>query len=243
MYLFKFLPNAGICSRRKAAELIKAKKIKINGKIVDDLYYVVNKNDTVQFGDNVINIPEYKYILLNKPKDYICTVFDPSGRKTILDLVKDLNVGKVYPIGRLDRMTTGLIILTNDGDLTQKLSHPKYEISKGYEVVLDKPLKKDDFELIKNGLNLDDGFIFVDNLFYIPGQKGFNLGIEIHSGRNRIVRRIFEHLGYSVKKLDRVYYAGLQKTGLRLGKWRFLTKKEVDYLKGLGDESNFNKKS
>lgn len=235
MHLYKFLPAAGACSRRKSSELIKTKQVKVNNRVVDDLFYDVKKNDVVLLDNKILSLPDYKYILLNKPKDYICTLSDQSGRRTIIDLIQDSNVSRVYPIGRLDRSTTGLIILTNDGDLTQKLSHPKYEIPKAYRVTLDRPLSKIDFVAIKKGIKLEDGFIAADNIAFIPGSKNRELELEIHSGRNRIIRRIFEYFGYKVKKLDRFFYAGLTKSGLPLGKWRFLTKSEVIYLKGLSN--------
>ncbi len=233
MHLFKYLSSSGACPRRKAADLIKSGKVKINGKIESDIFYSVKKKDVVEFGGKVLILPKFVYIILNKPKDYICTLLDPKNRKTIMDLIVDSGVGRVYPIGRLDRATTGLIILTNDGDLTQKLSHPKYEILKGYKVTLDRPLRKADFVAIKNGIKLEDGFIAPDSLAFVAGSKGKEVDIAIHSGRNRIIRRIFEHFNCKVKKLDRFYYAGFTKTGLPLGKWRRLTKREVDALKNL----------
>ncbi|KKP22619.1 MAG: Pseudouridine synthase [candidate division TM6 bacterium GW2011_GWF2_28_16] len=239
MQLYKFLPTAGACSRRKASELIKSKKVKVNGQVIDNIFYEVKKTDLVQVDGKIVTLPDFKYILLNKPKDYICTLSDQSDRRIIMDLVEDSNLPRVYPIGRLDRSTTGLIILTNDGDLTQKLSHPKYEIPKGYRVTLDRPLSKQDFVAIKKGIKLEDGFINVDNIAFVNGSKNKELELEIHSGRNRIIRRIFEYFDYKVKKLDRFYYAGLTKAGLPLGKWRLLTKAEVSYLKGLSNDQNF----
>ncbi|MBD3273358.1 pseudouridine synthase [Candidatus Dependentiae bacterium] len=236
MYLFKYVSKSGICSRRKSSELIKSGQIKVNGNIIKDLYYEVLDKDVVEYKNSVLQLPKLIYILLNKPKDYLCTLADPRGRRNVLDLIEDktLNAfGRIYPIGRLDRMTTGLIILTNDGDLTQKLAHPKYQIPKGYRVLLDKVFTKKDFEKLKQGLKLKDGFISIDKLHYASGKKKSNVEVFIHSGRNRIVRRIFEHLGYKVKKLDRFNYAGLTKKGLTVGKWRRLTKKEINYLKNL----------
>ncbi|MFH1461857.1 MAG: pseudouridine synthase [bacterium] len=231
MYLFKYLSNSGACPRRKAADLIKDGRVKINGKIEKDLFYLVQKDDVVEYSNKVWHLPSFVYILLNKPKDYLCTVSDPQGRRTILDLIDSSKFEKIYPVGRLDRMTTGLVLLTNDGDLTQKLAHPKYEVTKGYRVVLEKALLKQDFQDILKGLILEDGLISVDKLSYVPNQRHTAVEIFIHSGRNRIVRRIFEHLGYRIKKLDRFYYAGLTKKNLLMGKWRLLTRSEVAKLK------------
>lgn len=231
MYLFKYISTCGACSRRKSSELIQSGQIKVNGKIEKNMFYDVQDDDTVQYLGKVLELPKYVYILLNKPKDYLSTLSDPRGRRNVLDLIENKTFGRIYPVGRLDRMTTGLILLTNDGNLTQKLSHPKYEISKGYLAVLDKIFTKNDFEKLLKGLVLEDGPIKVDELSYVPAQKKNNVQVVIHSGRNRIVRRIFEHLGYKVKKLDRFYYAGLTKKGLPLGKWRKLTKQEINMLK------------
>ncbi len=231
MYLFKYLSKCGVCSRRKIADLIKLGNIRVNGKFERDLFYLVQDDDVVEYNNNVLQPPQLIYLLLNKPKDFLCTLDDPRGRRSVLDLIDDKSFGRIYPIGRLDRMTTGLIILTNDGDLTQKLAHPKYEIPKGYRVALDKFFDKRDFEKLLKGLKLEDGLISVDKLSFVVGQKKNNVELVIHSGRNRIVRRIFEHLGYKVKKLDRFYYAGLTKKGLPLSKWRRLTKYEITKLK------------
>lgn len=231
MYLFKYISNCGACSRRKSSELIQSDQIKVNGHIEKSMFYDVQDDDTVQYKNKVLELPKHVYILLNKPKDYLSTLSDPRGRKNVLDLIENKTFGRIYPIGRLDRMTTGLILLTNDGDITQKLSHPKYEVSKGYRAILDKVFIKKDFEKLLHSLRLNDGPIKVDELSYVPAHKKNNVQVAIHSGRNRIVRRIFKHLGYKVKKLDRFYYAGLTKKGLPQGKWRKLTKNEVNMLK------------
>ncbi len=231
MYLFKYLSKCGVCSRRKISDLIKTGNIKVNGKFERDIHYQVLDDDVVEYNNNVLEPPSLVYLLLNKPKDYLCTLDDPRGRKSVLDLIDDKKLGRIYPVGRLDRMTTGLIVLTNDGDLTQKLAHPKYEVPKGYRVVLDKSFDRRDFEKLLKGLELEDGPISVDRLSFVVGQKKNNVELVIHSGRNRIVRRIFEHLGYKVKKLDRFYYAGLTKKNLPISKWRRLTKFEISKLK------------
>ena len=232
MPLNKFLAHCGICSRRDAVALIADEKVKVNGKIVTEPGYKVQPDDEVIYnGKKLFVTKDLVYILLNKPKDYLTTTDDPQGRKTVLQLVKQATENRVYPIGRLDRNTSGVLLLTNDGDLTQKLSHPSYEISKIYEAKLDKPLTKADFEKIQKGLVLEDGKIEVDGLAYADSKDRSIIGIEIHSGRNRIVRRIFEHLHYDVKALDRVMYAGLTKKNVERGKWRFLSEKEIRQLK------------
>ena len=217
MPLNKFLAHCGICSRRDAVQLITEGKVKVNKTVVTEPGYKVQKADEVTY----------------KPKDYITTTDDPQGRKTVLELVKASGQQRVYPIGRLDRNTSGVLLLTNDGDLTQKLSHPSYEVKKIYEVKLDKPLIKNDFDKILKGIKLSDGPITADSLAYADSKDKSIIGIEIHSGRNRIVRRIFEHLGYDVKGLDRVMYAGLTKKNVERGKWRFLSEKEIRLLKYL----------
>lgn len=232
MPLNKFLSHCGITSRRDAAALIKEGKVKVNKVVVTEPGYKVQPTDEVFYNNKKLFVTRnLVYILLNKPKDYITTAEDPQGRKTVIELVKSATPERVYPIGRLDRNTSGVLLLTNDGDLTQKLSHPKYEISKLYEVKLDKPLTKNDFEKIMAGILLEDGPIKVDSLAYADARNKSILGIEIHSGRNRIVRRIFEHLGYDVKGLDRVMYAGLTKKNVDRGKWRYLSDKEIRILK------------
>ncbi|HMW26343.1 MAG TPA: pseudouridine synthase, partial [Ferruginibacter sp.] len=215
-----------------AVALIAAEKVKVNGKIVTEPGYKVQHTDEVIFnGKKLFVTKNLVYILLNKPKDYITTTDDPQGRKTVLQLIQHATAERVYPIGRLDRNTSGVLLLTNDGDLTQKLSHPSYEIKKIYEAKLDKPLVKADFDKILKGLKLEDGLIHVDSLAYADSKDKSIIGIEIHSGRNRIVRRIFEHLGYDVKGLDRVMYANLTKKNVERGKWRYLSEKEIRLLK------------
>ncbi len=230
MPLNKYVAHCGICSRREAVDLIKDGKIKVNGEVMLQPGYKVEPTDKIEYGDKVISSQKnLVYILLNKPKNYITTTEDPQERKTVMELIADAGGERVYPVGRLDRNTTGLLLLTNDGELAQKLSHPKYNIKKLYQVTLDKPLSKLHFDKIMDGLTLDDGEVKVDAMAYVD--KKNEIGIEIHSGRNRIVRRIFEHLGYSVEKLDRVMYAGLTKKNIPRGKWRFLNEQEVINLK------------
>jgi 23S rRNA pseudouridine2605 synthase len=232
MPLNKYLAHCGISSRREAVQLIAEGKVKINGMIAKEPGYKVKNSDEIYYNNKKVFITKnLQYILLNKPKDYITTTDDPQGRKTVLQLIKNATDERVYPIGRLDRNTSGVLLLTNDGDLTQKLSHPSYEIKKVYEVKLDKVVTKADFDKILNGLVLEDGVINVDSLAYADSKDKSIIGIEIHSGRNRIVRRIFEHLGYDVKALDRVMYAGLTKKNVERGKWRFLSEKEIRLLK------------
>lgn len=229
--LNKYLANAGICSRREADSFIQAGAVKVNGKIITQLGYKVAPGDKVQFGADTVKKEKTVYILLNKPKGYITTTDDERNRATVLDLLKGVKE-RVYPVGRLDRNTSGLLLLTNDGDLATKLMHPKHRVPKIYHVVLDRSLKPDDFDKIKNGIELEDGFMKPDDIAYIDGAKSQKeIGIEIHSGKNRIIRRIFEHLGYNVIKLDRVLYAGLTKKSIPRGKWRFLSESEVRMLK------------
>ncbi|MBS1512728.1 MAG: rRNA pseudouridine synthase [Bacteroidetes bacterium] len=232
MPLNKFLAHCGICSRRDAVSLIADGKVKVNKAIVTEPGFKVSSTDEIFFnGKKLFITKNLIYILLNKPKDYITTTDDPQGRKTVLQLIQQATTERVYPIGRLDRNTSGVLLLTNDGDLTQKLSHPSYEIKKIYEAKLDKPLAKADFDKIIKGLRLEDGIIHVDSLAYADAKDKSIIGIEIHSGRNRIVRRIFEHLGYDVKGLDRVMYANLTKKNVERGKWRYLSEKEIRLLK------------
>jgi len=233
MRLNKYLAHAGIASRREADELIKNGMVTVNGEVITEMGYKVNENDEVRFGGEIVRPEKKVYVLLNKPKNYITTTKDERNRKTVMELVKDASKFRIYPVGRLDRKTTGVLLLTNDGELAEKLLHPKNKVEKIYHVVLDRNLKSSDMEKIRNGLKLEDGMIYVDDISYIQGAPKSEVGIKIHSGRNRIVRRIFEHLGYDVKKLDRVMFAGLTKKGLERGKWRHLTKKEVDFLKML----------
>lgn len=232
MPLNKFIAHAGVCGRREAADLVKEGKVTVNGdKIFEPGYKVSAKDKVIVKGKQVFLQRNAVYILLNKPKDYITTANDPQGRKTVLDLIKGATPERVYPVGRLDRNTTGVLVLTNDGELAQKLTHPSFEIKKIYEVTLDKPVIKKDLESIMTGITLEDGFVQADAVGYADDKNKNIVGIEIHSGRNRIVRRIFEHLGYDVKGLDRVMFANLTKKNVDRGKWRFLNEKEVRLLK------------
>jgi 23S rRNA pseudouridine2605 synthase len=234
MPLNKYIAHAGTCGRREAAELVKSGHITVNGDTVLEPGYKVQYKDVVRLKGKVLQLQVTPvYILLNKPKDYICTANDPEGRKTVLDIIKNATTQRMFPVGRLDRNTTGVLILTNDGDLAQKLTHPSYEIKKIYEVTLDKPVTKADMESIAAGVELEDGFIAADAVSYLSNTSKNVIGIEIHSGRNRIVRRIFEHLGYDVRHLDRVMFANLTKKNVDRGKWRFLAEKEVRTLKFL----------
>lgn len=243
MPLNKYLAHCGISSRRDAVTFIADGKVKVNGKVVTEPGYKVQPTDEVSYNNKKIFVTKnLQYILLNKPKDYITTTDDPQGRKTVLQLIQSATTERVYPIGRLDRNTSGVLLLTNDGDLTQKLSHPSFEIKKVYEARLDKELTKADFEKILKGLTLEDGPVFVDSLAYADSRDKSIIGLEIHSGRNRIVRRIFEHLGYDVKGLDRVMYAGLTKKNVERGKWRFLSEKEIRLLKYLNASLQKKKK-
>jgi len=233
--LNKYISNAGICSRREADELIKAGVVKVNGKIITEMGYKVKPDDVINYGGETLRKEKLVYVLLNKPKDFITTLDDPGKRKTVYDLIKNACRERIYPVGRLDRNTTGVLLLTNDGDLTKKLTHPKHGIKKIYQVTLDKPLGRPDLEEIsKNGVTLDDGHILPDTIQYSgDGSNKKEIGLEIHSGRNRIVRRLFEQLGYEVVKLDRVVFAGLTKKDLPRGNWRLLTEQEVGFLKML----------
>lgn len=228
--LNRYIANAGICSRREADNLIASGEIKVNGEVVTEMGYTVRPEDTVTYGKKRLNREKMVYVLLNKPKDFITTTEDPEGRKTVMDLVSKASKERIFPVGRLDRNTTGLLLFTNDGELAHKLTHPSNKISKIYQVELDKPITRDHFEQIVNGLELEDGKAEVDDLALIGNSNTF-LGIQIHIGKNRIVRRIFEHLGYEVVSLDRVQYAGLTKKDLPRGQWRFLNEKEVIRLK------------
>ena len=230
--LNRFIANAGICSRREADELIEAGQITVNGKVVNEMGFKVGPADVVKYGKRILNAEKLVYILLNKPKDYITTTDDPEDRRTVLHLIEGACEERVYPVGRLDRNTTGLLLITNDGELADKLTHPSHNIKKVYQAELDKPITLEDFETLKNGVELEDGFVKPDDIGIVT-PDAFVVGIEIHSGRNRIVRRMFEHLGYEVKKLDRTTFAGLNKKDLPRGNWRFLTQKEVITLKFL----------
>lgn len=232
MPLNKYIAHSGVCSRRDAVDLIKSGKVKVNGELILEPGHKVALTDDVKIAGKKLNpVKDFIYILLNKPKDYITTTEDPQERKTVLDLLKTAPPARIYPVGRLDRNTSGVLLLTNDGDLSQKLTHPSNEIKKVYAVTLDKPLTRHHFDEIIKGVNLEDGVANVDTLAYTDAKDHTQIGVEIHSGRNRIVRRIFEHLGYDVKALDRVIFAGLTKKNVNRGKWRFLTEKEVRDLK------------
>lgn len=229
--LNKFMANSGICSRREADEHITAGLVKVNGETVTELGTKINRTDVVEYDGKVVT-PERKcYVLLNKPKDCVTTSDDPNGRLTVLDLVKGACAERIYPVGRLDRNTTGVLLLTNDGDLASKLTHPKFVKKKIYQVWTDKDITEEDMQRIADGIELDDGEIHADAISYVNDTDRNQAGIEIHSGRNRIVRRIFESLGYRVVKLDRVYFAGLTKKNLPRGRWRYLTQEEVNYLR------------
>ena len=231
--LNRYIAHCGVCSRREADTLIANGKIKVNNNIVTEMGFKVMPGDMVFLGKKLLKKEDYAYVLLNKPKDFITTTKDPQARKTVMDLVRKASDVRLYPVGRLDRNTTGLLLLTNDGDLADRLSHPSNNIKKIYKAELNKPLTKEDFGRIDEGIELEDGLIKVDELAVLTADN-LSIGIEIHSGKNRIVRRIFESLGYEVVRLDRVYYAGLDKTNLPRGKWRHLTEREVALLKKKG---------
>jgi 23S rRNA pseudouridine2605 synthase len=230
MRLNRYIANAGICSRREADALIASGEIRVNGEVVTEMGYKVQPTDTVQYGKTNLNREKLVYVLLNKPKDFITTTDDPEGRKTVMDLVKTASKERIFPVGRLDRNTTGLLLFTNDGEVAQKLSHPSHRNKKIYQAELDKPLTAEHLRQISEGLELEDGKAEVDDVAVVAGNAHF-VGVELHIGRNRIVRRIFEHLGYDVVALDRVQYAGITKKDLPRGKWRFLTEQEVIRLK------------
>lgn len=235
MPLNKYIAHSGVCSRRDAVELIKDGKVKVNGELITEPGHKVSPKDEVKVAGKKINpVKNMVYILLNKPKDYLTTTDDPHQRKTVLDLIQNATKERIYPVGRLDRNTSGVLILTNDGDLSQKLTHPSNEIKKVYAVTLNKPLEKKDFDAILKGVPLEDGMAHVDVLAYTDNADKTQIGVELHTGRNRIVRRIFEHYGYDVKNLDRVIFAGLTKKNVPRGKWRFLSEKEVRDLKYFG---------
>lgn len=228
--LNRYISMGGICSRRDADALIVAGRVKVNGEVADTVGIKVKKTDKVEVDDSIITPEKKVYLVLNKPKDYVTTVEDPLERKTVMSLIEGACKERIYPIGRLDRQTTGVLLFTNDGDLAKKLTHPKYEHKKIYHVFLDRPLEGKDFEKIAIGIELEDGLIKADEINY-TSPDGTQIGIEIHSGRNRIVRRIFENLNYQIVKLDRVYFAGITKKNLPRGRWRFLTPQEVKILK------------
>ncbi len=232
MRLNKYVAHCGVCSRRQAAEEVKKGQVTVNDKVRIEPFYQVQVGDVVKFKGKVIRPEENKvYFLMNKPKNYITTTNDEKGRRTVMDIVRKRVKERVFPVGRLDRATTGLLLFTNDGDLSLKMTHPSYEISKVYNVGLDKPLREEHFDAIKKGFDLDDGPVKVDSLHFRPGLTPMDLSIELHIGRNRIVRRIFEHFGYNVVKLDRVYLGGLTKKDLSRGFIRPLTQKEIIMLK------------
>ena len=238
--LNKYIANAGVCSRREADKLIASGEIKVNGNVVTELGYKVQPGDKVQHKGKTLQTEKLVYVLLNKPKDFITTMEDTHDRRTVMDLVKNACEERIYPVGRLDRATTGLLLFTNDGELAVKLSHPSNNIKKIYRVEIDKPISKDHFEQLQEGLELEDGHVKIDEVALLEDRK--TLGLEIHVGKNRIVRRIFEHLGYTVEKLDRVVYATLDKTNLPRGKWRYLNEREVMKLKGMGANPHKKKK-
>ncbi|MDR1518511.1 MAG: rRNA pseudouridine synthase [Dysgonamonadaceae bacterium] len=229
--LNKYLANAGVASRREADEFIQAGVVKVNGNVVTELGTKITRADEVTFHDQPVRLESKVYVLLNKPKGFVTTTDDPENRKTVMELVKSACSERIYPVGRLDRATSGVLLLTNDGDLASKLTHPKYEKRKIYQVWLDKPVAMEDMQSIADGIELDDGEIHADAISYVTEEDLSQVGVEIHSGRNRVVRRVFEKLGYRVVKLDRVYFAGLTKKNLSRGKWRYLSEKEVNMLR------------
>ena len=237
MRLNRFIAHAGICSRREADTFITAGSVEVNGKVVSEMGYKVMPGDSVKFDGRLLTPERMEYILLNKPKNFLTTTDDDKGRKTVMDLVSNASKSRLLPVGRLDRNTTGLLLFTNDGELAAKLTHPRYAVRKIYHVVLDRALKVNDLQQIEKGIELEDGPISVDAVSYIAGATKREVGLEIHSGRNRIVSRIFEHLGYEVAKLDRVMFAGLTKKDLPRGQWIALDTKEVSFLKMIGKRS------
>lgn len=229
--LNKYLSNAGVCSRREADVLIQTGVVTVNGKIITELGYKIAPEDVVQYDGETINAETKRYVLLNKPKGFITTMDDPRGRKTVMTLVKKACRERIYPVGRLDRETTGLLLFTNDGDIAKKLTHPRYQAKKIYHVELNKPVTKEDMERLLKGVDLEDGKTRVDEVSYIENGSSSEVGVEIHSGKNRIVRRLFEAMGYVVVKLDRVQFAGLTKKDLPRGFYRHLTEQEISFLK------------
>lgn len=227
----RYIANSGVCSRREADEIILAGHIKVNDKVVKEVGTKVTYSDVVRFKGKKLNPEKKIYLLLNKPKDFITTVDDPYAKRTVMELVRNSCRERIYPVGRLDRHTTGLLFFTNDGELTKKLTHPSHKVIKIYQVGLDRPLEREDMEKIASGIELEDGPAQVDEISWIDNSDKSQVGIQLHSGRNRIVRRIFKHFDYKVVKLDRVFFAGLTKKNLPRGKWRFLDEKEVNRLK------------
>jgi 23S rRNA pseudouridine2605 synthase len=240
--LNRYIANAGICSRREADKLILAGEISVNGKVVTEMGVKVNPGDEVKYNGKVIRSEKQVYIIMNKPKDTITTSDDPEERRTVIDLLSDNVPERVYPVGRLDRNTTGVLVLTNDGDLSQKLTHPSYNIKKIYLAVLDKPLTKDHLEQLAAGVKLEDGFIKPDAIDYVDDQDKRHIGVEIHSGRNHIIHRMFGHFEYNLEKLDRVSYAGLTKKDMKRGQWRFLTEQEVGHLRRITSKKKYERK-
>lgn len=228
--LNKYIAAAGICSRREADKLIEKGDVKVNGKLITELGFKLNRSDQVELKGKILNPEKKVYIVLNKPKDVVSTVSDPHAKRTVLDIVNHQGNERIYPVGRLDRNTTGVLLLTNDGELTKKLTHPSHNKKKIYHVVLNKAISKNELSDILEGIDLDDGMVNADAISYVNESK-HEVGVELHSGKNRIVRRIFEHLGYKVEKLDRVYFAGLTKKNISRGKWRYLSQKEINILK------------
>jgi 23S rRNA pseudouridine2605 synthase len=229
--LNKYIANSGLCSRREADELIRKGQISVNGAVVQELGKKVKPADKIYFKDKLLHSEKPVYILINKPKDYVTTAKDPHARRTVMDIIKDACTERVYPVGRLDRNTTGVLLLTNDGELAKRLTHPRYRKKKIYHVVLDKPVNKNHLEQMVEGVDLGDVSVAVDAASYVDQNDKTQIGIELHTGQNRVVRRIFENLGYQIKKLDRVYFAGLTKKNLKRGAWRYLTQKEINRLK------------
>lgn len=236
--LNRFIANAGICSRREADQLIELGEIKVNGKVVTELGTKINPADTVHYGDELVKGEKKRYLLLNKPKNYITTVDDPRKRRTVMDLVGNACKERIYPVGRLDRQSTGVLLFTNDGELTKKLTHPSSKLTKTYHVILDKNVTKAHLIQLVEGVELEDGIVSADKAVYVEGASKKEIGIELHSGKNRVIRRMMEAFGYQVSKLDRVIFAGLTKKNLERGKWRFLTEKEVAFLKQLPGKGN-----
>lgn len=231
MRLNRYIANAGLCSRREADTFIATGCVTVNGKIVSEMGYQVKSGDQVSFNGKIISTEKKVYLLLNKPKGYVTTLEDPHADKTVMELVSSACSERIYPVGRLDKGTTGLLLFTNDGDLTKRLTHPKYNRKKIYHVHLDQKVTKEHLRQIVEGITLEDGFVVADSVSYVSEDDKKQVGVEIHSGKNKIVRRIFEYLGYKVVKLDRVYFCGLTKKNLPRGKWRFLTQDEVNLLK------------
>lgn len=229
--LNKYLSNAGVCSRREADVLIQTGVVTVNGEVITELGYKIKPDDVVQYDGETINAEKKRYVLLNKPKGFITTMDDPRGRKTVMTLVKKACRERIYPVGRLDRETTGLLLFTNDGDMAKKLTHPRYQARKIYHVETDKPIKKEDLEKLLSGVDLEDGKTSCDKANYVDGGTDHEAGVELHSGKNRVVRRLFEALGYKVVRLDRVQFASLTKKDLPRGMYRHLTEQEVAFLK------------